>query len=49
MDPTGDELRAMNTLADVETWVGISSPLRAALNAAFGEFTLSRQVVLVPR
>ena len=49
MDPSAQELQTMATLEDVYTWVGISAPLRAAIDAAFGSVTLIRQVVLVPR
>jgi hypothetical protein len=50
IDPTAAELIAITNLAEAKTWAGIDEALQALLSTAFGgEFSLIREVVLVPR
>ena len=48
MDPSSAELASLSSLTDVLEWIGIKDSFKAAIDAAFGEITMLRQVVLIP-
>ena len=48
MDPTTAELQGMARLDDVVAWIGCSVALMAGLRVAAGEFTLVREICLIP-
>ena len=49
MDPTADELSAMNTLEEVRNWAGVADPIAAPLADALGDPARIREVALITR
>ena len=49
VDPTADELQAVNSLDDARAWAGVSGRLSAALNEALGDPARVREIALIPR
>ena len=49
MDPTEDELQAINNLAEARAWSGVDGPLSDAVLAALGQPARVREIALIPR
>ena len=49
MDPTQDELAAIDGVASASKWIVISQQLLEALYGVMGEFSLFREIVLIPQ